>query len=233
MQKQLLGSTNLTGSDQAANFPGVQRKIVAHVFLRLVLLMKLAPFSLLGCDNPTTRGRSSVQPLCRTCITQCSGSLPTLSTTYPEAALQCNHYVTHVLRSAVEACPHYLQPTPRPLFSATTMSHMYYAVLWKLAHIIYNLPRGRSSVQPLCHTCITQCCGSLPTLSTTYPEAALQCNHYVAHVLRSAVEACPHYLQPTPFGWTLNEKSYVPITMDETPAALNLMELNMCSCGKN
>ena len=46
------------------------------------------------------------------------------------------------------------------------------------------------------------------------------------------MEACPDYLEPMLFGLTLNEKSYIPITIDKTPAPLNVIKLSMCSCEK-
>ena len=57
-------------------------------------------------------------------------------------------------------------------------------------------------------------------------------SHYVTHVLRNALKACPDYLEPTLYGWALCENRFIPVTMDEMPAPLNLIELTMCGCEK-
>ena len=62
--------------------------------------------------------------------------------------------------------------------------------------------------------------GQLPPTEAALYQKILR-SHYVTHVLRNALIACPIYLDPTLYGWTLCENKFIPVTMNEMPAPLN------------
>ena len=48
--------------------------------------------------------------------------------------------------------------------------------------------------------------------------------------MRSAIRANIDWPDPTLFGWSLSGKTLLPVTTDDVPAPVDMLELTMCGC---